>query len=174
MTRTRIAVIGQSGAIDQALEQLAGEVGARIARGGAILLSGGRDGVMEAACRAAQQEGGLTVGILPGDSPAEGNAYLDVPITTGLGLDFRSLILVHSSDSIIMVGGRIGTLSELATACWNRRPVVVLRDSGCWADRIPHAAYQGRYLQDTGGMPLSFASTPREAVEKALDLARTR
>ena len=73
----RIAVIGQSGAISPELLDAAYRVGEAIARRGTLLLCGGRDGVIEAACRGAKAAGGTTVGILPGDNPA-----LPTPTTT--------------------------------------------------------------------------------------------
>src|SRR5512143_2638673 len=82
--RIRVAVIGGSRPGRQAVEA-AGEVGRLIARAGAVVVCGGLGGVMEAACRGAREEGGLTIGILPGGSPAEANRWVDVPIATGLG-----------------------------------------------------------------------------------------
>ncbi|MGZ5515464.1 MAG: SLOG cluster 4 domain-containing protein, partial [Candidatus Aminicenantales bacterium] len=68
--RIRIAVIGGSRPGRQALDN-AFEAGRLIARAGAVVVSGGLGGVMEAASRGARQEGGLVVGILPGASPAD-------------------------------------------------------------------------------------------------------
>ena len=56
------------------------------------------------------------VGILPATALRRGNPYLDIPITTGLDLDYRSLILVHSCDALIMIGGKCGTLTEFIDA----------------------------------------------------------
>lgn len=143
-------------------------VGEEIAKRGAILLCGGRDGVMEAACQGAKAAGGLTVGILPGDSPGEGNEFLDVPITTGLGFDFRSGILVHSSDALIMIDGGNGTLGELSAGYLNARPLVVIEGTGGWADRIQGITYEGKYLDERGNVSILYAKTAAEAVEKAI------
>ncbi|MDI3280785.1 MAG: TIGR00725 family protein [Bacillota bacterium] len=169
--RIRIGVIGQSGPISEEVAQIAAAVGREVARAGAILFTGGRNGVMEAACRGAKEAGGLTVGILPGDSIAEGNPYLDVPVTTGLGFDFRSTILIHSSDAVIMIGGCNGTLGELSTAYLNLKPVVVLEKTGGWTDRLREVAYDGRYLDERRNVPLYYASSAEEAVRLALFLA---
>jgi len=171
--RPRIGVIGQSGPIGPALQEMAETVGREVARRGGILLSGGRDGIMEAASRGAKEAGGLTVGILPGDLLEEGNEYLDVPITTGLGMDFRSLVLVRSCDAIIMLGGKNGTLLELSNAYYNRKPVVVLPASGGWAEKVPHFAYAGAYLDDRRSVEIRYASTPEEAVALAFALAQS-
>lgn len=170
----RIGVIGQSGAISPEVERLAEDVGRGIGERGGLLLCGGRDGVMAAACRGAREAGGITVGILPGDRVDEGNPYLDVPITTGFGLDFRSLVLVHSCDAIIMIGGRNGTFGELSQAYLNCRPVVILTGSGGWADRVKGMAHEGRYLDDRRNVEICYAETPEEAVALAFALARGR
>ena len=80
-------------------------------------------GVMEAACRGAQTEGGLTVGIIPGVEKNEANPYLDIPVVTGMGHG-RNIIVVRSSDAIIAIGGSYGTLSEIAFALRLRIPVI--------------------------------------------------
>lgn len=169
--RIRIGVIGQSGPITERVAQIAEAVGREVARAGAILLSGGRNGVMEAACRGAKEAGGLTVGILPGDAIAEGNPYLDVPITTGLGFDFRSTVLIHSSDAVIMIGGCNGTFGELSTAYLNHKPVVVLEKTGGWTDRLREVAYDGCYLDERRNIPIHYASSAEEAVRLAIFLA---
>lgn len=172
MSKIRIGVIGQSGPISKELYQLAYEVGKEIGKQGAILFSGGRDGVMEAVSRGAKTGGAITVGILPGDSISEGNEYLDVPITTGLSFDYRSNILIHSSDVIIMLGGGNGTLGELSMSYLNRKPAVVLENSGGWAERIREFVYDGHYLDRRANIRIEYALTPREAVLKAVELAR--
>lgn len=112
--RVQIGVIG-AGACPPEIERIAEEVGREIARQGAVLLCGGLGGVMEAAARGAREAGGLTVGILPGPSAAEGNRFLDVRLATDMG-HARNVILVRSSDAVIAVSGGYGTLSEIAIA----------------------------------------------------------
>jgi len=130
--------------------QLALEVGRLAAERGAVVLTGGLSGVMEAACRGAKQAGGLTVGILPGFDASDANHYVDIPVVTGLN-HARNIIVVRSSSVLIAVGGEYGTLSELAFALKLGKPVVGL-DS--W----------------DVGEGISKASTPEEAVEKAFRL----
>ncbi len=84
-----------------------------IAREGAILLCGGLAGVMEAACKGAREESGTTVGIIPGITGE--NPYLSVTIRSGLG-HARNVILIQSSDAVVAIGGRYGTLTEIAAA----------------------------------------------------------
>ena len=99
--RPVIGVMG-AGSCDAAVAAVAEEVGRLVAEAGAILLCGGRGGVMEAAARGAKRAGGLAIGILPGRNAAESepNAYVDVAIFTGLN-EARNWINVCSSDAIL-------------------------------------------------------------------------
>ena len=98
------------------------EVGRRIARLGAILVTGGRGGVMEAASKGAKMENGVTIGILPSNDRQEGNDYLDYKIVTGLGYA-RNILVVLNGDAIIAIDGHYGTLSEIAYAVEYGKPV---------------------------------------------------
>ena len=119
-----VAVIGASSA-SPAEEAIAEEVGRRLAERGAIVICGGRGGVMQAACRGAQTAGGLTVGILPGMDRDEGNAYLGLAIPTGLG-HARNAVVIQASEAVIAVGGGAGTLSEIGHALKIGKPLVGL------------------------------------------------
>jgi uncharacterized protein (TIGR00725 family) len=121
----QIAVIGNGQA---GLEECAtaNAVGRLIAQSGAVLVCGGLGGVMEAACKGAQEAGGTTVGILPGTDG--GNPYLDIIIRTGIG-HARNVLVVLSAGAVIAVGGKYGTLSEIAVALKAGRPVYGL---GSW------------------------------------------
>lgn len=169
----RIGVIGQSGDIAPEIKILAENVGREIALKGAVLLTGGTSGVMECVSRGAKSENGLVVGILPGDTLELANDFIDIPITTGLTFDYRSLILVHSSDAIIMVSGGNGTLGELSTAYLNRKPAVILEPSGGWAGRVRSIAYEEIYLDERKNIKLDFARTPEEAVDLAIQRAQS-
>lgn len=164
----RIGVIGQSGEIPEETCILAEEIGKEIALRGAILLTGGTSGVMGAVSRGAKQANGLVVGILPGDSAEVANEYIDVPISTGLSFDYRSLILVHSSDVIIMIAGGNGTLGELSAAYLNRKPIVIVEASGGWAAKVRGMAYDGSYLDERKWVKLDYANTAKEALDIAL------
>jgi hypothetical protein len=135
-------------------------VGAALAAAGAVLLTGGLGGVMEAASRGAARAGGLVVGILPGFSRTDANPWVAVPIVTGMD-QARNVILVRSSDAVIAVGGRYGTLSEIALALKLGVPVVALRS---WRLTPPE-----RFRVD-----LLTAATPAEAVSKAMRAAARR
>jgi len=91
---------------DQKVYETAREVGRLVAQRGAVLLCGGRGGVMEAAARGAKEAGGLTIGILPGMNASETppNPYIDVAIFTGMG-DGRNWINVCASDAFREIRG---------------------------------------------------------------------
>ncbi len=150
-----IAVIG-GGQCSKKEAQLAEEVGREIARQGAILVCGGLGGIMEAACRGASSEGGVTIGILPGDSYQAANPYIQIPIVTGVGYA-RNVIVVKSARAVIAVGGNYGTLSEISHALQSGIPVIGLTT---WS-----LSRNGQ--QDNSIIP---AQNPVEAVNKALDL----
>lgn len=122
-----IAVIGGS-TCTTAEAAVAEETGRLLAQRGAILVCGGLGGVMEAAARGAQTNGGTTVGILPGDDPAAANAYIVIPLATGLG-EMRNFLIVRTAHALIAIGGGTGTLSEIALAQRIGKPVVGLHDS---------------------------------------------
>lgn len=146
----QIAVIGSG--VDHAAR--AEEVGRLIAEAGATLVCGGLDEVMAAAARGAKAAGGVTVGILPGESRAAANEWLDHAVVTGIG-HARNLAVAASGDAVIAVGGGFGTLSEIAYARILGRPVVVLEPG--W--------------ELGGGEGIERAATPSEAVDLALRLA---
>jgi uncharacterized protein (TIGR00725 family) len=154
MSVTIVGVIGASRASDE-LEALAEEVGAEVARNGAALVCGGLTGVMEAACRGARSEGGLTIGILPSDSREDANPHIQIPIVTGMGMS-RNIIVVKTADVLVAVGGEYGTLSEIAYALNNGKKVFSVRS---WELEKARA----------GGVPdLVHVDDPREAVRMAL------
>ncbi len=91
-------------------------LGGLIAKEGWILLNGGRaSGIMEASARGAKENGGLTIGILPGNDPAWASEYIDIPILTGIGFA-RNYINVLTSEVVVALPGRTGTISEIALA----------------------------------------------------------
>lgn len=131
-----IGVIGASHCSPEIYE-LARHVGVAIAKANAVLVCGGLGGVMEAACRGAKESGGLTIGILPGADKNEANAYVDIPIVTGMR-DARNVIIARSADGLIAVSGEYGTLSEIAFAKKFGKPVVSLK-SWSFDSTIPQA-----------------------------------
>lgn len=154
--RVHIGVIGE-GQCSPGIARDAERVGAAVARSGAVLLTGGRGGVMAAASRGAARAGGLVVGILPGLGRGEANRWVTVPIATGLD-QARNVVLVRSCDAVIAVGGRYGTLSEIAIALKLGVPVVAFRS---WRVQQP----------ERRRVPIIRAASPGGAVAAALHAA---
>jgi uncharacterized protein (TIGR00725 family) len=150
-----IGVIGASNA-NEYEQKIAYEVGKIIAEKNAILICGGLSGVMEYACRGAKEKNGITIGILPGTSKSEANKYVDIPIATGIG-EARNIIIVHSSDGIIAIGGGYGTLSELAFALRHNIPIVGI---STWDVTDPY----GKIIE------IKRTNDPKEAVEYIFSL----
>jgi uncharacterized protein (TIGR00725 family) len=134
--RRVVAIVGANDA-RTAVCDLAYAAGIAVARRGAVLICGGRGGVMAAAARGAQFAGGLTVGILPGYDRHEANPNIEIAIATGMG-QARNAIVVASADAVVALEGEGGTLSEIGLAMKLGRPVVGLQ---AWRqlDMIAHA-----------------------------------
>ncbi|GAH89607.1 unnamed protein product, partial [marine sediment metagenome] len=120
------------------------------------LICGGLSGVMEAACKGAQSEGGVTIGILPGESRQAANPYVQIPIVTGIG-HARNLAVVKSAQAVIAIGGSYGTLSEIGHALRSGIPVIGL---DTWS----------LYRNGQQDNSVILAQNPTEAVNKALNL----
>jgi len=159
VTQPYIAVVG-SGLAARETDALAEEVGALLARGGAVVVCGGLDGVMEAVCRGAKNAGGTTVGLLPSSDRRDANEFVDVAIPTGMG-EMRNALVVRSADAVIAIGGGWGTLSEIAFAMKLGKRVVGLRTWNL-AEALPPAA------AGDGFAAVITVSSPDEAVRAAL------
>ncbi len=120
----QIAVIGGREESEETLNN-AKEIGALIAANGWNLVCGGLGGVMEAACRGAFEANGLTIGILPGKYRRTANRWVKVPIATGIDVA-RNSIIANTADAAIAVGGKYGTLSEIAYFLQMNKPVITL------------------------------------------------
>lgn len=131
-------------------------IGKLIAQQGWVLLTGGRNtGVMEAASLGAKDAGGLTIGILPDHDGDHMSEAVDLAIITDLG-NARNNINVLSSEVVIACGMGLGTVSEVALALKNGKPVILLGDDEDQAfDFFANLAPKKVFL----------AANPQEAVE---------
>ncbi len=120
-----VAVIGPSDASPD-IYDLALDVGRLLARSGAVVVCGGLGGVMEAAARGAAEQGGTSLGILPGTDRTDANRYITMAVATGLG-ELRNGLVIRASDAVVAVGASWGTLSEIALAARSGLPLVALR-----------------------------------------------
>jgi uncharacterized protein (TIGR00725 family) len=168
----RIGVIGQSGDIPIEMKNIAVAIGKEIALNGAILMTGGTSGVMESCSKGAKEMKGLVVGFLAGDTLEMANKYIDIPITTGLPFDYRSSVMIHSSDAVIMIGGGNGTLGELSCAYLNLKPIIIVETSGGWASNVKQFACEGMYMDERKNVKLDFCCDAKTAVEIAVKRAK--
>lgn len=152
-----IAVIG-GGKCSAGEAVLAEAVGRELAKRGAILVCGGLGGVMEAACRGATIESGLTIGILPSDDLTTCNPYVQIPVATGVGYA-RNIAVVKSAQAIIAIDGDYGTLTEIGFALKSNIPVIGLNT---WS--------LSRNGQEDNS--IIIAEDAVDAVEKAISLAK--
>jgi uncharacterized protein (TIGR00725 family) len=152
-----IAVIGGS-EVSEEVYRLAEEVGREIARRKAALVCGGMGGVMEAACKGAIEENGLTIGILPGDSRKQANPYVQIPIVSGIGYA-RNVAVVRSAQVVIAIDGSYGTVTEIGYALQAGIPVIGLNT---WSLSI----------DDKLDKTIIIAKNPKDAVDKAMALIK--
>jgi uncharacterized protein (TIGR00725 family) len=157
MQKNIIGVFGAGNISDTDGEwQAALTVGRQLAQRGFVVLTGGLGGVMAAASKGAKEEGGITVGILPGTrktSPA--NSYVDIAVYTGMG-EARNAINTKSCMAAIAIGGEYGTLSEIGLALKGNCPIILLNS---WTIAPHEAVKQPEWY---------VASTPEEAVAMAV------
>lgn len=110
------------------VEQLAHNLGLKLAKVVDILVSGGLQGTMKAVCSGFKSKGGLTIGIIPGYDNKEANEFVDIVIPTGMGLA-RNVLVVKAADLVVALPGEAGTLSEIAYCLQFGIPVISL---GSW------------------------------------------
>lgn len=122
MRKKIVAVIGGAETTQENLE-IAEQVGSLIAERGAILITGGLGGVMNAASKGAHKANGLVIGILPTTDKEGANPYVDIPIVTGMG-EARNIIIARTCDCAIAIAGKYGTLTEIAYCLMFGIPVI--------------------------------------------------
>lgn len=152
------------------LEKNAEEVGYYIAKNKATLIFGAEkdyDSLSTSACRGAKRAKGLTIGITYNKGLDVFEKNVDIVIASGMERGGgRELALVLSCDAIIAINGGSGTLTEIAIAYQANIPVVVLKNSGGWSDKLAD-----QYLDDRKRIKIYTADTPEEAVKKAIKLS---
>jgi len=158
-----ISVVGSGDEkLNPQIAKIANEVGREIASRDAILICGGLGGVMAEAAKGAKENGGLTIGILPGEEPGSANPFIDVALPTGLGFA-RNVLVAYSGDAVIAISGRLGTLSEISYALLKKKPVIGIRT---WnleqlSGRIP--SFDGQVYSDS----IIRCENAKDAVDRA-------
>lgn len=175
MLRYSICVSGAaSGTTVTADAQKAREVGAAVAKNGHILTTGATVGLPYYAALGAKEAGGLSVGFSPAVSLREHLRKYRLPSNcfdfinfTGLHYVGRDLYLVQSSDAIITIGGRFGSLHEFTSALEAHKPCGVLIESGGTADQIPKLM---EILEPPDGNLVIYDKDPDRLVKRLIDI----
>jgi uncharacterized protein (TIGR00725 family) len=154
-----ISIIGAS-EISSEVEQKAIELGRLLAKNGYAISCGGLTGVMEAVCKGAKQEGGLTIGITPFENKGMANKYVDIEIPVPFS-QARNIIVVLSGDACVAVSGKAGTLSEISFAWIYNKPLIALTGVGGWSSKIA-----GQQIDDRRKDNVIGFNNPREIVDK--------
>lgn len=169
---------GATGTISKDHLDKAHRLGRAIAKSGCVLITGACPGLPLAAACGAKQVGGMVVGISPGlslnehvfkyRSPAE---FHDVLIFTGSGLMGREIVNIRSSDIVVIIGGRSGTLGELAIAYDEGKLIGVLTGTGGISDMV--ADILTACAKDTGARVV-YDANPRKLITTLLRIYKTR
>jgi uncharacterized protein (TIGR00725 family) len=153
-TKFIIGVMGPGENATPDENELAYQLGRAIATEGWITLTGGRAfGVMDAALKGAEEEGGITLGVLPGNSDAGSSSHASIKIITGLG-GARNSINVLSSHVIVVCGMTAGTASEVALAIKADKRIILLH-----MDDV-----STQFFKKIGTYKVSLAQTVEEAI----------
>jgi hypothetical protein len=151
------------------------EIGREIVRNNGVLVTGATSGVPYWAAIGAKEEGGISIGLSPAASekahikkyrlPTD---YFDLIIYTGFEYAGRNLLLTRSSDAVIVICGRMGTLNEFTIAYEDHKPIGVLTETGGMADMIKEIV-AGSHRRDN---KIIYDSDPKRLVERVLELVR--
>jgi uncharacterized protein (TIGR00725 family) len=143
--RYSICISGAAGGetVEKA-HDLAVKTGEAIAKSGHIITTGATVGLPYYAAYGAKKKGGVSVGFSPARSLLEHIRKYRLPYDvfdfinfTGLHYVGRDMYLVQSSDAVITIGGRFGSLHEFTSTLESGKPCGVLLGSGGAADLIP-------------------------------------
>src|SRR3989344_2513194 len=153
--------------------QKAQEIGREIAKHGAIINTGATTGFPLYAAMGAKDESGFSIGFSPASTEREHVEtyklpldYMDVIVYTGFGYSGRDLLLIRSSDAVIIGCGRIGTLNEFAVAFEDRRPLGILE--GSWdTDELLKNFIDSAHRPNN---KLIFESDPKALVEQLIEM----
>ena len=173
MRKIQIGVIGDSSCSDEE-KTLAYEVGKVIANNDCILVCGGRGGVMEGASKGCKELNGLVVGILPqfDEESSNANQFLDVVIPTNMGWTRNSFVAM-ASDGLIIIGGKSGTLSEIAFGWMYEKPLISLDNEAIspesWGRKLANTS-----LDDRRSDLIQGFSDPVTAIQELLKRIRKK
>lgn len=167
MRRYQIGIVGSAGPEeypgqkpDVKAYEIAEFLGEKIAQKDAILITGGKGGIMESACKGAKKSNGITVGIVSGNERGTSNQFVDVDVVSGMLNCAEESLIISMSDALIILGGGSGTLQEIALAYRNDKPMVVVDGLDGWGKKLAET-----YLDYREKYKIRLAKTPQEAID---------
>ena len=168
MSRLQIGVIGSAGWEEypnkkpsEEIYKISYEIGRLIAQKQAILVCGGKGGVMLEACKGAKENGGIVVGVVSGNKRGTSNEYVDIEVISGFVNKGEESLLVSMCDGFIAIGGGAGTLQEITNAYRNKKPIIVINGTGGWSDKLANTS-----LDERKTIKIYSASSTKEALRK--------
>jgi uncharacterized protein (TIGR00725 family) len=167
--KLQIGVMGSAADLkyEKKFEENAEKIGYYIAKNKATLMFGAEkdyDSLSTAACRGAKKNNGLTVGVTYNKGLNIFEKNVDIVIASGMERGGgRELALILSCDAIITINGGSGTLTEIAIAYQANIPIIALKNTGGWSDKLAN-----QYIDDRQRIKIQTANTPEEAVIKAI------
>lgn len=164
----RIAIVGSddellSDADKQNLFPLCNELGKLLVSNNCIVFTGGDGGVGKEVLKGVRENGGITISFFPGMENTLGDGLVTIPILTGVGYGIRDIIMLRSVEGVIAISGGCGTLNELTNAYHLYKPIVVLKGSGGWSERLG-----GQYIDERKKVRIECCDTPKEIIKKII------
>lgn len=153
-------------------KELALRVGAAIAEAGHALMTGATVGLPNYAAEGYKAAGGkMSFGISPAGSKVEHirkyrlptKAY-DVILYSGLHYVGRDSLLITSSDAVVSIGGRLGTLHEFTIAMESDTPIGFLQGAGGISSQIEQIMEAAQPVRP--GAIVLFDNSPEELVKR--------
>jgi hypothetical protein len=148
-------------------------MGRLIAEHGLVLVTGATQGIPYWAAKGAKEAGGMVIGFSPAASEASHlktyhlpTDYHDIIVYTGFDYSGRNLVLTRSSDAVITICGRMGTLNEFTIAYEDKKPLGVLQKTGGMADMI-HDIVQ---KSNRGMSRIIFDDDPERLLHSVIDM----
>jgi len=171
--KLKIGIMGSaSGYLSRQQKEIAYELGRAVAQNDCVTITGACPGLPLESARGATGAGGLVIGISPGlsewehvhkyHSPTE---YHDVLIFTGSGLMGREVVNIRTSDIVIIIGGRSGTLGEFSIAYDEGKLIGVLDGTGGITSEIKDII---RIIRKRTGAKIIYGKDPRILVKNLI------
>ncbi len=176
--KLKIGVMGSAtGTLSKSQKNIAYKLGLAIAQNDCVTITGACPGLPLESARGAHEAGGIVVGISPAlsewehlhkyHSPLE---YHDVLIFTGSGLMGREVVNIRSSDVVIIIGGRSGTLGEFSIAYDEGKLIGVLIGTGGITSAIKNIV---KIIKKRTGAKIIYCKDPHILVKRLLDYYKT-